>query len=155
MLVVGNPANTNCLIAQKSAPSIPAANFTCLTRLDMNRAKAQVSWHVIICSRHRLAQSFTLARQGCRSWVKYPSVDLAFPADKRIGLIFSFQRNPFYLPAINILPPVGNVTLHPCGGGGGGGGVNKGMEICQSADSSACSIFSHDDLGVASFQCRL
>ena len=45
VLVVGNPANTNCMIAQKMAPSIPAANFTCLTRLDQNRAKGQV--HVL------------------------------------------------------------------------------------------------------------
>lgn len=42
MLVVGNPANTNCLIAAKSAPSIPKANFSCLTRLDHNRARSQV-----------------------------------------------------------------------------------------------------------------
>lgn len=33
VLVVGNPANTNCLIASKYAPSIPASNFSCLTRL--------------------------------------------------------------------------------------------------------------------------
>uniref|UniRef100_A0A672KD97 Malate dehydrogenase, cytoplasmic n=1 Tax=Sinocyclocheilus grahami TaxID=75366 RepID=A0A672KD97_SINGR len=32
VLVVGNPANTNCLIAAKSAPSIPKENFSCLTR---------------------------------------------------------------------------------------------------------------------------
>lgn len=38
--VVGNPANTNCLIAQRNAPSIPAKNFSALTRLDENRAKA-------------------------------------------------------------------------------------------------------------------
>ena len=43
--MVGNPANTNCMIAQRNAPSIPAANFTCLTRLDMNRAKAQASFY--------------------------------------------------------------------------------------------------------------
>lgn len=43
VLVVGNPANTNCLIASKYAPSIPKENFTCLTRLDHNRAKAQVA----------------------------------------------------------------------------------------------------------------
>ncbi|XP_069787814.1 malate dehydrogenase 1Ab, NAD (soluble) isoform X2 [Narcine bancroftii] len=43
VLVVGNPANTNCLIALKSAPSIPKENFFCLTRLDHNRAKAQVA----------------------------------------------------------------------------------------------------------------
>lgn len=45
VLVVGNPANTNCLIASKSAPSIPKQNFSCLTRLDHNRASSQVRTH--------------------------------------------------------------------------------------------------------------
>lgn len=45
VLVVGNPANTNCLIASKSAPSIPKENFSCLTRLDHNRACSQVRTH--------------------------------------------------------------------------------------------------------------
>lgn len=43
VLVVGNPANTNALICQKMAPSIPKENFSCLTRLDHNRAKAQIA----------------------------------------------------------------------------------------------------------------
>ncbi|XP_005425841.2 malate dehydrogenase, cytoplasmic [Geospiza fortis] len=43
VVVVGNPANTNCLIASKSAPSIPKENFSCLTRLDHNRAKSQIA----------------------------------------------------------------------------------------------------------------
>ncbi|KAL0486836.1 malate dehydrogenase [Acrasis kona] len=43
VLVVGNPANTNCLLAQHFAPSIPKENFTALTRLDHNRAKGQVA----------------------------------------------------------------------------------------------------------------
>lgn len=43
VLVVGNPANTNCLVAWKNAPSIPRENFSCLTRLDQNRAQAQVA----------------------------------------------------------------------------------------------------------------
>jgi len=42
-LVVGNPANTNCLITATCAPSIPKENFTCLTRLDHNRALYQVA----------------------------------------------------------------------------------------------------------------
>ncbi|RXM29816.1 Malate dehydrogenase, cytoplasmic [Acipenser ruthenus] len=46
VLVVGNPANTNCLIASKSAPSIPKENFSCLTRLDHNRARSQVAIRV-------------------------------------------------------------------------------------------------------------
>jgi malate dehydrogenase len=43
VLVVGNPANTNCLIAQSNAPDIPKERFTAMVRLDHNRAIAQVS----------------------------------------------------------------------------------------------------------------
>jgi len=43
VLVVGNPANTNALICSKYAPSIPAANFSAMTRLDQNRAQAQIA----------------------------------------------------------------------------------------------------------------
>jgi malate dehydrogenase len=43
VLVVGNPANTNCLIAQSSAPDIPRERFTAMMRLDHNRAIAQVA----------------------------------------------------------------------------------------------------------------
>jgi malate dehydrogenase len=43
VLVVGNPANTNALIAQRNAPSLSPQQFTAMTRLDHNRALAQVS----------------------------------------------------------------------------------------------------------------
>jgi malate dehydrogenase len=43
VLVVGNPANTNCLIAKSHAPDIPAERFTAMTRLDHNRAIAQLA----------------------------------------------------------------------------------------------------------------
>ena len=43
VLVVGNPANTNCLIAQANAPDVPAERFTAMVRLDHNRAMAQLS----------------------------------------------------------------------------------------------------------------
>jgi malate dehydrogenase len=43
VLVVGNPANTNALIAQSSAPDVPAERFTAMTRLDHNRAIAQLA----------------------------------------------------------------------------------------------------------------
>jgi len=43
VLVVGNPANTNALIASTCAPSIPKENFSALTRLDQNRATAQIA----------------------------------------------------------------------------------------------------------------
>lgn len=66
MLVVGNPANTNALIASHYAPSIPKKNFTALTRLDQNRALSQLSdklkvpvedvKNVIIWGNHSLTQ---------------------------------------------------------------------------------------------------
>src|ERR1700749_2893274 len=43
VLVVGNPANTNCLIAQSNAPDIPRERFPAMMRLDHNRAIAQVA----------------------------------------------------------------------------------------------------------------
>lgn len=43
VLVVGNPANTNCLIAMKNAPGLQAGNFSAMMRLDHNRALTQVA----------------------------------------------------------------------------------------------------------------
>ena len=43
VLVVGNPANTNALVCSHYAPSIPRENFTAMTRLDQNRATAQIA----------------------------------------------------------------------------------------------------------------
>jgi malate dehydrogenase len=43
VLVTGNPANTNALIAMRNAPDVPAERFNALTRLDHNRAKAQLA----------------------------------------------------------------------------------------------------------------
>jgi malate dehydrogenase len=43
VLVVGNPANTNCYIAMKSAPDLPRESFTAMLRLDHNRALSQLS----------------------------------------------------------------------------------------------------------------
>ena len=43
VLVIGNPANTNCLIAMNSAPDVPDKRFTAMMRLDHNRALTQVA----------------------------------------------------------------------------------------------------------------
>ncbi|HWU09553.1 MAG TPA: malate dehydrogenase, partial [Streptomyces sp.] len=43
VLVTGNPANTNALIAMKNAPDVPASRFSALTRLDHNRAISQLA----------------------------------------------------------------------------------------------------------------
>jgi hypothetical protein len=55
VLVVGNPANTNALIARAHAPDIPPERFTAMMRLDHNRAVAQLA--------HRLAVPVTAVRK--------------------------------------------------------------------------------------------
>ena len=73
VLVVGNPANTNALIASSNAPDIDPRNFTAMTRLDHNRAKAQLaaktSSHVndIRC----------MTIWGNHSATQYPDISLA------------------------------------------------------------------------------
>ncbi|NOT30980.1 MAG: malate dehydrogenase [Planctomycetes bacterium] len=43
VVVVGNPCNTNCMIAMNSAPEVPRERFSAMTRLDQNRAQAQLA----------------------------------------------------------------------------------------------------------------
>src|SRR4029079_11719032 len=69
-LVVGNPANTNCLIAMNNAKSIPRERFTAMTRLDHNRARAQLAAKV-----GRPVESVTrMTIWGNHSATQYPDV---------------------------------------------------------------------------------
>jgi malate dehydrogenase len=70
VLVVGNPANTNCLIAMNNAPSIPRERFTAMTRLDHNRARAQLAVKCDV-----LVRSVTrMTIWGNHSSTQYPDV---------------------------------------------------------------------------------
>ena len=76
-LVVGNPANTNCLIAQRNAPDLDPRNFTAMTRLDHNRAMAQVAGKV---GRH-VSEVKGLCIWGNHSATQYPDLHSATVAD--------------------------------------------------------------------------
>ena len=70
VLVVGNPANTNALIALANAPDLGAANFTAMTRLDHNRAIAQLAEKTGI--HHALMQRMLI--WGNHSSTQYPDI---------------------------------------------------------------------------------
>jgi malate dehydrogenase len=70
VLVVGNPANTNALIAMHNAPQIAPDRFTAMTRLDQNRAKAQLAAK---CGRP-VTYVTNLAIWGNHSATQYPDV---------------------------------------------------------------------------------
>jgi malate dehydrogenase len=68
ILVVGNPCNTNCLIARSNAPEVPSDRWFAMTRLDENRAKAQLAAKVGI----PVAAVSNLAIWGNHSATQFP-----------------------------------------------------------------------------------
>ncbi|MEY3970174.1 MAG: hypothetical protein RL617_1187 [Pseudomonadota bacterium] len=98
VLVVGNPANTNAYIAMKSAPDLPAKNFTAMLRLDHNRAASQIA------SKTGMAVSSLekLCVWGNHSPTMYPDYRFASIGGKGVkGLINDeeWNRNTF-LPTV-------------------------------------------------------
>jgi len=73
ILVVGNPCNTNCLIASRNAPSIPADRWFAMTRLDENRAKSALAEKAGVHSR----DVTKLAIWGNHSSTLYPDFENA------------------------------------------------------------------------------
>jgi malate dehydrogenase len=85
VLVVGNPCNTNCLIAMHNAPNVPRDRFYAMTMLDENRAKAQLALKANV----EVAQISNMAIWGNHSATQYPDFYHAQikgrAADKVIG----------------------------------------------------------------------
>jgi len=82
VLVVANPANTNCLVTMKCAPDLPKSSFSALTRLDHNRAKAQISSYLKV----PLESIRNVVIWGNHSTTQYPDTNFGyindFPAPK-------------------------------------------------------------------------
>ncbi|MDI9975550.1 malate dehydrogenase [Rhodococcus sp. IEGM 1307] len=87
VLVVGNPANTNALVAANNAPDIPAERFTALTRLDHNRAIAQLARH----SGAAVKDISRVAIWGNHSSTQYPDIVHA-RVGERSGAEFAADR---------------------------------------------------------------
>ena len=78
VLVVGNPANTNCLIAMSNAPDVPRERFTSMMRLDHNRARAQLARKV--ASHVRDVRRMTV--WGNHSTTQYPDISHAMVGER-------------------------------------------------------------------------
>ena len=97
VLVVGNPANTNALIASSNAPDIDAGNFTAMTRLDHNRALAQLA--------HKTGTHVTDIRQmtiwGNHSATQYPDISHASVKGKpAAGLVDQDWLADTFIPVV-------------------------------------------------------
>jgi malate dehydrogenase len=91
ILVVGNPANTNALIARSHAPDVPADRFTAMTRLDHNRALAQLSKKLGV----PVTEIKKLAIWGNHSATQYPSIQHAEVSGKNVDLDQAWLENDF------------------------------------------------------------
>ncbi|MBY6345331.1 malate dehydrogenase [Providencia rettgeri] len=87
VLVVGNPANTNAYIAMKSAPDLPAKNFTAMLRLDHNRALSQLATK----SGKAVADIENLIVWGNHSPTMYPDTRFTTVNGEKIDAIINDQ----------------------------------------------------------------
>ena len=87
VLVVGNPANTNALIAMKSAPSLKPAQFTAMMRLDHNRAVSQVAQKI----GKPIASVKKITVWGNHSATQYPDVFQAECEGKKVWPMINDQ----------------------------------------------------------------
>jgi malate dehydrogenase len=97
VLVVGNPANTNSLIAQRNAPNLNPRNFTAMVRLDHNRALSQLAEktgthisqikHAIIWGNHSATQYPDLHQATVNGKAALSLVDQAWYADTFIPVV--------------------------------------------------------------------
>ena len=97
VLVVGNPANTNSLIAQSNAPDIDPRNFTAMTRLDHNRAMAQLA--------HKTDSHVSDIRRmtiwGNHSATQYPDVNHAeVKGQNAAGLVDESWLSDEFIPVV-------------------------------------------------------
>lgn len=97
VLVVGNPANTNALIAQRNAPDLDPRNFTAMTRLDHNRALAQLAG--------KTGAATTDIRQmiiwGNHSATQYPDISQAtVKGDAAAGLVPRDWYETDFIPTV-------------------------------------------------------
>jgi len=93
ILVVGNPANTNCLIARQFAPSIPEKNFSALTRLDHNRAVSQIANKLNV----PVAQVKNVIIWGNHSTTQFPDANAADAGNKKVKELIDkeYLEGPF------------------------------------------------------------
>ena len=87
VLVVGNPANTNCLIAMKSAPGLKPSNFSSMMRLDHNRAISQVAQKV----GKPVAAVKKMTVWGNHSATQYPDLFQAIADKKKVWPLINDQ----------------------------------------------------------------
>jgi len=93
VVVVGNPANTNALLAMTHAPSLPRKNFSALTRLDHNRARAQVANRAAV----PVTEVHNVFIWGNHSSTQYPDVNHGYIGDAKTPIRENLKEHDAWL----------------------------------------------------------
>lgn len=99
VLVVGNPANTNALITATYAPTIPKTNFSCLTRLDHNRAKAL------------LAEKLHVQPKNVKNVIIWGNHSTTQVPDARFVMLHQYNRNHDAASLLSLLSNTTNTSF--------------------------------------------
>ncbi|WP_049650811.1 malate dehydrogenase [Kitasatospora sp. MY 5-36] len=123
VLVVGNPANTNALIAQTAAPDVPAERFTSMMRLDHNRAVS----HLARKTGARVSDIKRLTVWGNHSATQYPDISHATIAGRNAAEVVADAR----WPAEDFIPTVaerGTAIIEACGASSAASAANAAID---------------------------
>jgi malate dehydrogenase len=150
VLVVGNPCNTNCLIARTNAPDVPAERWFAMTRLDQNRARAQLARKAGVA----VDEVANVAIWGNHSATQYPDFLNATiagrPAPEVIGDL-AWLRNDF----VTTVQQRGAAIIAARGASSAGSAVNAVVDSVRSlttptpeGDNAALAVASRGEYGV-------
>jgi malate dehydrogenase len=125
VLVVANPANTNALMLAKHAPSIPKQNITALTRLDHNRALAQIAGRIDV----HVSKVENVIIWGNHSGTQYPDIEHGTVNGQKIKNVLDMPEDDDWL-ANEFIPKVQQRGAEII--------KMRGLSSAMSAASAAC-----------------
>jgi malate dehydrogenase len=150
VLVVGNPCNTNCLIARSNAPEVPADRWFAMTRLDENRAKSQLAKRAGV----EVAEVTNMAIWGNHSSTQFPDFENARiggrPAEEVIG-----ERDWLEGEFISVVQKRGAAIIDARGASSAASAANAAIDSVRAAsratpdgDWTSLAVVSHGEYGV-------
>jgi malate dehydrogenase len=150
VLVVGNPCNTNCLIARSNAPEVPADRWFAMTRLDENRAKFQLAHRAGV----PVSEVTNVAIWGNHSSTQFPDFDHARVGGKPLDAVI-FDRQWLESDFLKAVQSRGAAIIDARGSSSAASAANAAIDSIRSVvtstpehDWTSLAVVSHGEYGV-------
>ena len=150
VLVVGNPCNTNCLIARSNAPEVPADRWFAMTRLDENRAKSQLAKRAGV----EVAEVTNMAIWGNHSSTQFPDFENAWICGRSAEEVIG-ERDWLEGEFISVVQKRGAAIIDARGASSAASAANAAIDSVRAAsratpdgDWTSLAVVSHGEYGV-------